>query len=300
MDWLNYHHLYYFWTIAKEGNVTRAAAKLRLSQSNLSGQLKALEERLGRPLFERKNRRLQLTESGQVALDYAESIFNSGKELVDFFENRPIDRKRVVVRVGALSSLSKNLQIELIKPLLKRPDVHVVLIEGSLNELLRQLHNHSLDLVVSNMRARPEGDTPLYNHELAETPIYLAGAPSFLKHMKDYPRCLERIPLFVPTAQSRIRADFDSWVAQQQIRPLIKAEVEDMALLRLFALTGEGVSVVPEIVVRNEVQDHRIRLLKQIPTLRENFYAITPNRLVPNSLVESLVREAGSRIRKPR
>jgi len=271
-----------------------------LSQSNLSGQLKALEDRLGRPLFERKNRRLQLTENGQVALDYAESIFNSGKELVDFFENRPVDREKVFVRVGALSSLSKNLQIELIKPLLKRPDVHVVLIEGNLNELLRQLYNHNLDLVVSNMRARPESETPLYNHVLAETPIYLAGAPSFLKDMKDYPRCLERIPLFVPTAQSRIRTDFDSWAAQQQIRPLIKAEVEDMALLRLFALTGEGVSVVPEIVVRNEVQDHRIRLLKQIPTLRENFYAITPNRLVPNSLVESLVREAGSRIRKPR
>ena len=174
MSFLNYHHLRYFRAIAREGTLTGAAAKLGVAQSSLSVQLKQLEESVGQPLFRRESKALVLTEAGRIALDYAESIFRSGDELVSVLQNRPSDRRRVL-RVGAVATLSRNFQLSCLQPFIGRDDVELVLRSGSLRELLRQLKAHTLDLVLSNLPVQRDVDTEWHSHLLEEQPVALVG-----------------------------------------------------------------------------------------------------------------------------
>ena len=289
MKWLNYHHFFYFWIIAQEMSVTRAAKRLRLSQSNLSGQLKELEELIGHPLFKRVGQRLVLTESGRIALDYANEIFTMGQEMLDHFEHRLIDQGTRTVRVGAISSLSKNLQIEFLRPLLKMADVKIVVLQGGLSDLVRQLKNHLLDVVISNTPIHGE-EEGVFSHSLAEIPVLLVGTPE-LKPKKNwkFPDVLDGLPINLPAKGSQLRSEWDAWLDRLSLKPKVKSEVEAMALLRLFALTGEGFVVVPEIVVQNELKEKKLIRLEKLPFF-ETFYAITATRKFPNDLIEVLVK----------
>lgn len=293
---LNYHHLRYFRVIARESSVTRAAEKLNLSVPALSIQLKQLEGNLGQRLFERERGGLRLTEAGRLALDYAESIGRAGDELVDVMRNRAPGATRQVLRVGAVATLSRNFQVDFLKPALHRPEVEVVVRSGAQRDLLVALHAHEVDLVLSNSPARRDAETPWHSHLLAEQPVALVGVPTWKKKRLLFPRDFGDVPVILPNLESNTRAAFDRLTAAAGVRPRIMAEVDDMAMLRLLAREGEGLALVPPVVVRDEIEEGMLVTTHRIPQIRETFYAITPSRRFPNALVGELVsRMAGAK-----
>ena len=256
MGQLNYHHLRYFWAIAKEGSLTRAAKRLRVAQSALSIQLRQLEQSLGHPLFERESKRLRLTEVGQMVLGYAETIFRTGEELLDAMTNRPTG-KRQVLRVGAVATLSRNFQIQFLRSLLRRDDVELVVRSGSLRELLALMGAHALDLVLSNLPAPREAEFPWHNFLLDEQPVTLVGPPPKPRPPLRFPEDLAGCPIILPTPESNIRADFDLVCHHAGVRPIVVAEVDDMAMLRLLAREGCALALVPIVVVDDELRSGR-------------------------------------------
>jgi LysR family transcriptional activator of nhaA len=277
MQRLNYHHLHYFWAVAKEGNLTRAAARLHVSQSALSTQIKQLEEQLGQALFERQGRTLVLTEAGQLALGYAESIFTSGNELMALLrDGRHLERE--VMRIGAVATLSRNFQENFLAPLLARADVELVLQSGSLTELLGRLRVHTVDIVLSNQRVHSSADDPWRCRRIARQPISLVGPKRKSRRAFRFPEDLASVPLLLPGKGSDIRAGFDLLCDQLGIRYTLRAEVDDMALLRLLARDSGGVALLPTVVVQDELKSGELVEYAVVPDLLESFYAITVQR----------------------
>jgi LysR family transcriptional activator of nhaA len=285
---LNYHHLRYFWAIAHEGSLTQAAAKMNVAQSALSIQLRQLEEGLGHALFVRKNRKLVLTEAGRMALQYADSIFRTGEELVDTLQHR-LRKARQVLRVGAVATLSRNFQWEFVKPLRNRRDVELVLRSGNLRDLIVQLRNHEIDVVLSNQALRRDAETGHYSHLLAEQEVVLVARPSKGQRAFRFPEDFRTTPVILPSAESDIRSAFDLALDQAAIRPIIAAEVDDMAMLRVLAMRSKGVALVPKVVVQDELRSGSLVVRYKLPAIKEKFYAITPSRTFPNPLVKELI-----------
>lgn len=291
---LNYHHLRYFRAVARELSVTRAAAKLNLSAPAVSIQLRQLEESLGHPLFERGKGGLRLTEAGRVALDYAEAIGRAGEELLDVMENRAPGRARQVLRVGAVATLSRNFQLEFLKPALHRPGTEVVIRSGAQRDLLVALHAHEVDVVLSNFPVRRDAETPWHSHLLAEQAVGLVGVPTWKRRKLRFPDDFDGVPVILPSLESSTRAAFDRMASAAGVRPRVLAEVDDMAMLRLLAREGEGLALVPPVVVRDEIKSGVLVETHRVPQIQETFYAITPSRRFPNPLVGELVnRMAG-------
>lgn len=288
MAFLNYHHLRYFRAIANEGSLTRAAARLRVSQSALSIQLRRLEESLGHPLFHRANKALRLTDTGRVVLDYAEAIFRTGEELMGVLQRHSPGRRQIL-SVGAVSTLSRNFQVELLRPLLGRPDLELVLRSGSLRDLLAQLRAHTVDLVLSNLPVKRDADTGWHSHLLDEQPVSLVGRRRRGQRPFRFPDDLRTTPVVLPSLDSNIRSAFDLVLEQAGIRPVIAAEVDDMAMLRLLARDTDGVTLVPPVVVKDELRQGLLVERHRFPEIKESFYAITPTRRLPNDLVRELV-----------
>ena len=295
LEWLNYHHLRHFWVVARHRNMTRAAEALRVSQSTLSEQVRELEGWLGQPLFDRSGRQLRLTEGGRIAFEHAESIFATGRELLD--RMRQTGLEKTVLRIGAVGPLSKNLQFDFIQPLLGRGDTRVLVVAGALNELVQQLHEHTLDLVLSNMPLRADQEHTIHNHLLGEAPVFLAGSLKVSRTAGKFPAWLKGVPLLLPTRQSYVRAEFDLLLAEARVEPEILAEVDDMALLRLLALSGQGLALVPSIVVERELKSRQLRTVIRVPRLAERFYAITLRRRFGNPLIERVVDEFRARLK---
>ena len=292
MPALNYHHLRYFWAIAHERNLTRAAARLNVSQSALSIQLRQLEERLGQKLFERSSKRLLLTEAGRIALDYADTIFRAGDELVALLKGSG-GRERQPLRVGAAATLSRNFQLALLRPLLGRTDVELVIHSGTLRELLPQLAAHTLDLVLSNVAVPRDAATDLHSHLIAEQPVSLVGKPVATRKRLRFPEDLQHTPVVLPGMASSLRASFDLLLEQAGIRPIVVAEVDDMAMLRLIAREADALTLVPPVVVRDELRAKVLVERCRIPQIKESFYAISPSRRFPNPLVRALLAKRG-------
>ncbi len=291
MSFLNYHHLRYFRAIARERSLTRAAAKLNLSPPALSLQLRQLEASLGHPLFERGRRGMALTESGRLALDYAETIFRAGEELQDVLEHGP-GRGRQVLRVGAVATLSRNFQLGFIQPVLNKPELEVVLRSGPLRDLLALAHTHQIDVVLSNQPVRRDVETPWHSHLLAEQAVSLVGASRWRRRAFRFPQDCAEVPLVLPTLESNTRAAFDSLMDSAGVRPRVAAEVDDMAMLRLIARECEGLALVPPVVVADEIRLGLLIEKHRIAQIRETFYAVTPSRRLPNALVRELVESA--------
>lgn len=285
---LNYNHLRYFRAVALEGNLTRAAAHLNLSQSALSVQIKALEERLGHPLFDRVGRRLELTEAGRIALDHAEAIFKSGDELVATL--RQTGRARQAIRVGALATLSRNFQLSFLRPLLGRTDVEIVLRSAGMAELLRGLESLALDVVLTNEPVPRDAATPFLSRRIAGQPVSLIGRPERAKAGDDLAALLAREPLILPTAESGLRAAFDGLASTYPAVPQIAAEVDDIAMMRLLAREGVGLALLPPIAVTDELAAGTLVEHARLEGVIESFYAITLNRRFPNPLVAELLR----------
>lgn len=288
MPFLNYHHLRYFRAISRELSLTRAAEKLNLSPSALSIQLKQLEGSLGHRLFERSKGGLKLTEAGRLALEYAEAIGRTGEELMDVMQHRPRGGRQVL-RVAAVATLSRNFLLAFLRPALHRPQVEVVVRSGSMRELLLSLHAHQVDLVLSNEPARRDAETPWHCHLLAEQPVSLVGTPAWKQKRLRFPEGFADVPVILPSVESNSRAGFDRLLAAAGVRPRVIAEVDDMAMLRLLAREGEGLALVPPVVVRDEIERGELVETHRVPQLKESFYAITPSRRFPNPLVGELV-----------
>jgi LysR family transcriptional activator of nhaA len=291
---LNYHHLRYFWAIAHEGSLTKAASKMNVAQSALSIQLRHLEETLGQPLFVRKNRQLVLTEAGRMALQYADSIFQAGEELVDTLQHRS-RRTRQVLRVGAVATLSRNFQWEFVKPLRNRRDVELVLRSGVLRDLIVQLRNHEVDVVLSNHALRRDAETQHYSHLLAEQEVSIVGRPAIGNAGFRFPEDFQKVPVILPSLESDIRAGFDLILHQAGIRPIIAAEVDDMAMLRVMALRTKAVTLVPRVVVQDELRAGSLVERHRLASIKERFFAITPSRAFPNPLVKELIAQANQK-----
>lgn len=289
MQRLNYHHLHYFWAVAKEGNLTRAATRLHVSQSALSVQIRQLEDQLGQALFERRGRTLQLTEAGRLAMSYAESIFAAGGELVALLrEGRRANRQ--VLRIGAVSTLSRNFQENFVRPLLEREDVELVLQSGGLAELLGRLRVHTLDVVLSNRRVHGTPDDPWRCRRIARQPVSLVGRPRPKRRAFRFPEELAEVPLLLPGPDHDIRAGFDLMCEQRGIRYRLRAEVDDMAMLRLLARDSDSVALLPTVVVQDELRAGRLVEYAVVPELSETFYAITVQRHFEPPLLTELLK----------
>jgi LysR family transcriptional regulator, transcriptional activator of nhaA len=286
---LNYHHLRYFWAIAHEGSLTRAADRLNLSQSALSVQLGKLELQLGHPLFERAGKRLVLTEAGRIALDYADTVFQAGDELVSTMQGRPLDRRQVL-RVGALTTLSRNFQLEFLRPLVGRDDVELIVRSGTMRDLLAELEAHRLDVVLANSAPKDDARASVRSHLLDQQPVALVGRPNGRRANFRFPQDLRTEPILLPSLDSDIRVTFDRLLELADIRPIILAEVDDMAMLRLLARESDGLTLVPSIVVRDELATGELVEVCPIANLSETFYAITQKRRFPNPLLGDLIK----------
>ena len=290
MERINYHHLRYFWAIAHAGSLTRAASRLHLSQSAVSVQLGKLEQQLGHRLFERAGKRLILTEAGRIALDYADTIFESGEELVATLSGRPVASRRVL-RVGAITTLSRNFQIEFLRPILARSDVALSARSGSMDELLALIEAHALDVVLANSAPRPDPRTDLRSYLLKRQPVSLVGRPRRRARPFRFPQDLKTVPIILPSKESEIRLAFDRILDEAEVLPIIQAEVDDMALLRVLARESDGVTLVPSIVVRDELADGVLVEHCAVADLTESFYAIVQRRRFPNPVVAELLAQ---------
>ncbi len=289
---LNFHHLHYFWAVAKDGNLTRAASRLAVSQSALSAQIRKLEEQLGQALFERRGRTLELTEAGRLALSYAESIFTSGKELFELLrEGRRSERH--VLRIGAVATLSRNFQENFLAPLLPRDDVALVLQSAGLAELLARLRVHTLDLVLSNRRVVASGDDPWRCRRVARQPVSIVGRPRRRRRGFRLPEDLADQPIVLPGRDSELRAGFELLCEQWGIRCPVRAEVDDMALLRLLARDAGHLALLPSVVVQDELRAGTLVEHALVPDLHEDFYAITVRRHFEPPLVRELLGRPG-------
>ncbi|MEM9436387.1 MAG: LysR family transcriptional regulator [Pseudomonadota bacterium] len=285
MDRLNYHHLRYFREVAHEGNLTRAADRLNISQSALSTQIKNLEARLEHDLFHREGRQLTLTEAGQIALDHADRIFRGGEELMAALgagsPTRPL-------RVGAVSTLSRNFQLRFLRPVLAE-GAELQLTSGSREFLVENLRSLALDIVLSTDAPGQSLAGDLVAHRLAEQPVGLYGVPAIMGH-GSLKALLSNEAVILPT-ESSIRTGFDSLTARLGVTPTLAAEVDDMAMVRLLAREGLGVAVTPAVVLADEL---RAGLLQAAPfdlNIVETFYAITARRSFEHPLVRALLAD---------
>lgn len=284
MDHLNYHHLRYFREVAHEGNLTRAASRLNLSQSALSTQIRQLEERLGHPLFERIGRRLELTEVGRIALDHADRIFETGQELL-----ATLDQSATAIpplRVGALSTLSRNFQLRFLWPVLGG-ETGFVLRSGNAERLLDELRALALDVVLSNEPPRSASGPELVAHRLAEQPVAIHGPPERLNHLSL--KALLSSESFILPTETAIRAGFIGLCDRLGVTPRIAADVDDMAMVRLLAREGAGLAVAPSVVVADELAAGRLATARFPLNIVESFYAITLRRSFPHPLLDRLI-----------
>ena len=288
MAYLNLHHLRLFRAVAHDGTLSGAARALNLSQSALSTQIKVLEAALGQDLFERRGRRLILTEAGRIALDHAESIFRTAEDLSATLRERGGGRR--ALRVGALATLSRNFQMQFLRPLIGRRDVEVVLRSGSQPELLRGLEAMALDVVLTNLAPARDAASRYLIQRIDEQPVSLIGTPERLgptpRPLRDL---LSEIPLILPTPETALRAGFDALIARLDISPQIAAEADDMAMLRLLVREDAGLAVIPPIVVRDELESGRLTEAARLDGITETFLAVTLERRFPNPLLADLL-----------
>ncbi|OKH88127.1 LysR family transcriptional regulator [Thalassospira sp. TSL5-1] len=282
----NYHHLRYFHVVAHEGHLTRAAEKLHVSQSALSSQIKQLEERLGQNLFERRGRSLVLTEAGRIALDHADAIFATGRELVNTLKQAGVARRPL--RIGAIATLSRNFQLSFLRPVMGNPDIELILRSGSSAELLSALKALQLDVVLTNQPPDADALSGFVVKTVDTQPVGLIGVPELCAEGDDLQQLLQAAPLILPSFSSGMRMGFDALCDRLGVIPQIAAEVDDMAMMRLLAREGAGIAVIPPIVVKDEIETGDLVEAQVLPEIVETFYAVTMRRRFPNPVMSQL------------
>jgi LysR family transcriptional activator of nhaA len=293
MEWLNYHHLLYFWVVAREGSIVRASEQLRLAQPTISGQLRALEEALGDKLFQRAGRHLVLTEMGRVVFRYADEIFTLGRELLGTVQGHPTDRP-LRVTVGVTDVVPKMVTYLLLEPVLQlTPPVHLVCREGKLEHLLAELSLYNLDVVLSDTPLTPVVKVRAFNHLLGECGVTFCGtAPLAAAYRDGFPRSLDAAPMLLPTDNTTLRRSLDHWFETEALRPRVVGEFEDFALLKVFGQQGLGLFAVPSIIEATVQHQYGVEVIGRVAAIRERFYAITLNRKLRHPAVVALSEAA--------
>ncbi len=299
MKSLNFRHLLYFWQVAKSGHLTRAANELRVSQSALSAQIRQLEGYFGKALFDRVGRRLTLTDFGTTVLAYADEIFGLGQELVATVRGGMGQRVQQL-RVGAVATLSRNFVDNLLRPILGEPRIRLSLESGTLEELLGRLQVHNLDVVFSNRPVVADSGRPWRCVRIDRQSVCLVGPPRPRSARFRLPADAAGQRFVVPGPSSDIRSQFDAWCEKRKLRIEVAAEVDDMAMLRLLARDSGAITVLPEVVVQDELRDGRLRRYCSIPGVFENFYAITAHRRHPPPILQSLLAHRPATAGSPR
>ena len=297
VDSLNYHHLLYFWMVAKEGGIARAAERLHLAQPTLSNQIKKLEQTVGVQLFDRVGRSLALTDTGQLVFRYADEIFSLGQELADTLKGRPAhDRLRLAV--GVPDVLPKLVVYRLLKPALELEEtVQLECYEGKLNGLLGELALHRLDLVLADSPLTPQVHVRAYNHLLGECGVTVFGVSQLAKRYKGgFPQSLQDAPMLLPTQNTALRRGLERWFDEQGIRPHVLHEFEDSAVLKVFGQAGEGLFVSPSAVESEVAKQYSVRIVGRIPEVTERFYAITVERRLKHPAVTAISTAARSQL----
>jgi LysR family transcriptional activator of nhaA len=292
MQWLNYHHLLYFWLSAREGSVTAAAKKLRLAQPTVSEQIRQLEEAIGRPLFERKGRGLMLTETGRTVLDYAEEIFGLGRELLDVLEGGRPERRRKLV-VGLTDALPKLVVHRLLAPALGLHEpLQLVCREERIERLLAELSIHAIDMVLSDSPLT-DSTARAFNHLLGESTVSFFAGPKLARRLKGrFPRSLDGAPMLVPTAGSPLRVALESWWRASGIEPLIVGEFDDPALASAFGKAGAGVFTAPTAIEAEVKKQFGVSVVGRIDAIRERYYVISTERRIRHPGVAAVVSSA--------
>lgn len=297
MEWINYHHLLYFWVVAKEGSIAKACDQLYLAQPTISGQIRALEQRIGERLFERVGRRLNLTETGQVVYRYADEIFSLGQELMDVLKGRPTGSP-VRFFVGICDSLPKFVTYRILEPALKlKEQVHLVCKEANAETLLEGLAAHELDLVLTDTPVTALAKVKAYSHLLGECDVTVFGTEKLAEeYRKGFPKSLDGAPWILPTENTSLRRSLDRWFEQEGIHPVIRGEFEDSALIKVFSMSSMGVMPCPTVSERDIKKMLDMRVIGRIPSIKERFYAITVERRLKNPAVLAICEAARDRL----
>jgi LysR family transcriptional activator of nhaA len=293
MQWLNFHHLLYFWMAAREGSITKACRLLHLTQPTVSGQIRALETALKAKLFERSGRSLVLTETGRLVYRYADEIFSLGRELQDTLAGRPAAGGLRLV-VGVADALPKLLVHRLLEPAMHLgPDVRVTCIDGEPDRLLAQLSLHEIDLLVSDFPANPQVGVKAFNHLLGECGVTFCGTEELARrYSKGFPGSLSGAPMLLPTGNTALRRHLDQWFDEQDIRPDVRAEFADSALLKAFGSFGDGIFVVPTAVEEDVRRMYGVVAIGREEKVRERIYAISVERRLKHPAVVAISQAA--------
>jgi LysR family transcriptional activator of nhaA len=292
---LNFHHLRYFWTVARKGGVRKAADELHVSQPSISAQLRLLEDSLGEKLFKRSGRSLVLTEMGHLVLTYADEIFSAGRELMSAVKQRPGGRL-LRLNVGMTDSISKLMGFEFLKPAIRFSEpVHVVCRMAAIEVLVNQLQAHRLDIVLADEPASSSLKAKTFNHRLGRSGVTFCAVPAIAKKLRrNFPQSLNGATALLPTENMGMRAVLETWFDTKGIHPRLLGEYEDSALMVFCATAGRGFTVVPTVVAREVLKHWGLRVIANVDECGTEFYAITAERRVKNPAAMAITEHAYS------
>lgn len=293
MAWLNYHHLLYFWTVAREGSIARASAVLNLTQPAISSQLRTLEKSLGEKLFQKSGRNLVLTDTGRLVFRYAEEIFSTGRELMEALRGQPTGRPARLV-VGATDAMPKVMVHRLVEPALRLPEpVHLVVRDDKPERLLASLSIHELDLVIADAPMAPTVRVRAFNHLLGESPVSIVGTPALVtRHRRRFPESLDGAPFIMPTEDAALRRSLEQAFAELGVAPRVVAEIADSAVLGVFGQEGLGLFATPTVIAEEVCRQHGLRVLGELAGVTEKFYAISVERRITHPAVLAISASA--------
>ena len=297
MRHLNYNHLLYFWTVAKEGSIAKATHSLHLTPQTISGQIRLLEESVGEALFSRVGRGLTLTETGHLVYQYADEIFSVGAELASRIKTGRIIVPAVLA-VGIVNSIPKLVASHVLQPVLKsETPIRLVCHEGGLEALLGDLALHKLDLVLSDRPIPPGLSVKAFSHALGSSKTALfTTMGNTTDYDQDFPRSLDKAPMLMPTMDNPIRRSLDDWFERQGVSPAIVAEFEDSALMKAFGEAGSGIFPAPAAISDEVERMYRCRRIGPAIAVEENYYAISPERKLKHPAVLKIIENARSEI----
>lgn len=288
-QWLNYHHLYYFMTIAELNSISKAAEKLLLGQSTLSAQLKQFEDSLGVQLFERHHKKLILTEHGALALEYARNIFKMGGEMYEALHDR-LKPSKINIELGALDSIPKQVMLQLTQAALKIAPCSISLVEGKFEELMRDLSAHKVDLAITNFLPKLEATKGMYHKVISKRSLGIYGSPKFKKLRKNFPTSLDGQPLVLPTYDSQMRYDLEHWLKLNELTIDIIAETQDTALKKLMAVNDMAMIPAASHTVQNQVLAGELVLIGELNNVTEELYLISSQRKIANPIAAELMK----------
>lgn len=297
MEWLNYHHLLYFWAVAREGGLTQAGKVLRLSHPTLSAQVHALEDSLGEKLFTKVGRRLVLTEMGRVVFRYADEIFSLGREMVDTVKDRPTG-KAIRLEVGVVNAVPKLIVRRLLEPALHLAEpVRIVCHEGNYEELLADLALHNLDIIIADAAVPPGSNVRAFSRLLGQCGVAVFGTKALAKmYRRGFPASLDAAPMLLPLEDLSLRRAVNQWFEANNVRPKIVAEFEDSALLKVFGADGVGLFLAPLAVEKQIIAHYAVQVVGRIDEIKERYYAVSVERRLKNPAVIAISEAARNEI----